>query len=159
MIGYADHIIYEYGRQSDMNGNSDFHTLKGYAMMEDTGITYAMEDYLEMICRMSGDFIRIKELSAKLNVTPSAASKMSDILRKQGLINYEKYGYITLTPKGQHLGAFLLRRHDIVHRMLCIVNGSSNELEETEKIEHYLSPRTVVNMEKFIAGYDRMKEK
>ena len=38
----------------------------------------------------------------------------------------------------------------IINRFLCFINGTESELEETEKIEHYLSPRTISNMQKFL---------
>ncbi len=137
-----------------MNGHeSDYHTLKGYEMAENCSITFAMEDYLEMICRLSdeiGSAVRIKQLADGLNVTPSAVSKMADNLRSLELINYERYGSITLTDKGRLLGHTLIARHRIINRFLCFINGTESELEETEKIEHYLSPRTISNIEKFL---------
>ncbi|MBQ1957079.1 MAG: metal-dependent transcriptional regulator [Clostridia bacterium] len=116
-------------------------------------ITFAMEDYLEMIYRLSdgsGCAVRTKQLADRLNVTPSAVSKMADNLRSLELINYERYGYMTLTDKGRLLGQSLIARHSIINRFLCFINGTESELEETEKIEHYLSPRTISNMQKFL---------
>lgn len=135
---------------------SDYHTLKGYELADNCTITFAMEDYLEMIFRLSlGGInpVRIKQLADSLNVTPSAASKMADNLKSLELINYERYGLITMTDKGNLLGRTLIARHETVNRFLCLINGSEDELEETEKIEHYLSKRTVANMEKFINGF------
>lgn len=135
--------------------HSDYYTLKGYAAAESGGITFAMEDYLEMIYRLSDNGpVRIKGLSEHLNVTPSSASKMADNLRGAGLIVFERYGFIELTDAGRQLGAFLVRRHTTVERLLCFINKSKRELEETEKIEHYLSPRTVKNIELFLSAYD-----
>ena len=122
-------------------------------MAENGSITFAMEDYLEMIYRLSdrnGCAVRTKQLADRLNVTPSAVSKMADNLRSLELINYERYGYITLTDKGRLLGQSLIARHSIINRFLCFINGTESELEETEKIEHYLSPRTISNMQKFL---------
>lgn len=122
-------------------------------MAENGSITFAMEDYLEMIYRLSdrnGCAVRTKQLADRLNVTPSAVSKMADNLRSLELINYERYGYMTLTDKGRLLGQSLIARHSIINRFLCFINGTESELEETEKIEHYLSPRTISNMQKFL---------
>lgn len=126
----------------------DFYTLSGYRKMESGKLTTAMEDYLEMIFRLSGDGgVRVGELSEHLHVKPSSASKMISHLAEKGLVDAEKYGRVRLSEKGRVAGAYLIRRHETVHRFLCALNGTSNELEEAEKIEHFLSRRTVENLE------------
>jgi len=125
-----------------------FYTLKGYALLEDNEITHSMEDYLEMIYRIhiSGEVVRIGALAHSINVKPSSASKMVGNLRKQGLISSEKYDYIKMTPAGVERGKYLVYRHDVLHRFLCYINGTENELEQVEKIEHFLDERTVKNI-------------
>ena len=81
-------------------------------------------------------------------------SKMAANLRGQGLIEFPKYGYITLTEWGRRMGAYLVHRHQVVGRLLCTINQTESELEEVEKIEHFLSPRTVANIEKFLEGLE-----
>lgn len=41
-----------------MDQEDNFYTLKGYSLLEHVQITYSMEDYLEMICRLSQDALR-----------------------------------------------------------------------------------------------------
>lgn len=130
-----------------------FYTLKGYTLIEHGLLTAAMEDYLEMICRMQQEeqaVVRVSALAAALHVQPSSASKMAGNLRAQDLVLFPRYGYISLTETGRRLGQYLLRRHDLVHQLLCQINGSVEELEECEKIEHFLSPRTVENLDAFL---------
>lgn len=133
-------------------GAEGFHTLKGYTLLEHGVITSSMEDYLEMIFRMAGDppVVRISALAAALHVTPPSASKMAGNLRAQELIEFPRYGYITLTELGKRMGEYLLHRHELINRLLCLINQTSDELEEAEKIEHFLSPRTVENIERFL---------
>ena len=38
---------------------------------------------------------------------------------------------------------------------LCLINGTQDELEEVEKIEHFLSPRTVLNIRKFLEQQEK----
>ncbi|MCL1845244.1 MAG: metal-dependent transcriptional regulator [Defluviitaleaceae bacterium] len=129
---------------------SGFYTLKGYALLENNAITSSMEDYLEMIYRIhsSGEAVRIGALAENLNVKPSSASKMVGNLKKQGLVLSEKYGYIKLTETGIDLGKYLVFRHDTLHRFLCYINNSQNELEQVEKIEHFINAETVENINK-----------
>ena len=61
-----------------MSGKEEFYTLKGYQINEAGELTTAMEDYLEMICRIAeGEGgVRVGTLSQKLHVKPSSATKM-----------------------------------------------------------------------------------
>lgn len=134
-------------------GAEGFHTLKGYTLLEHGVITSSMEDYLEMIFRMAGDppVVRISALAAALHVTPPSASKMAGNLRAQDLIEFPRYGYITLTETGKRLGAYLVHRHELLSRLLAEINGGESDLAEVEKLEHFFSPRTVQNLEAFLA--------
>lgn len=129
-----------------------FHTLKGYEILEVKKVTYAMEDYLEMICRCceKSEFTRISELAKMLNVRPSSVTKMVCNLKQSELVECERYSYIRPTEEGRHLGEYLIFRHNTIHYFLCMLNHSENELEQTEKIEHYLDQRTIQNMANWI---------
>ena len=131
-----------------MSENNRFYTLKGYALLEGNAITSSMEDYLEMIYRIhsSGEVVRIGALAEKLNVKPSSATKMVGNLKKHGLVLSEKYSYIKLTDSGRELGKYLVFRHDTLHHFLCYINQSKNELEQVEKIEHFINAETVRNI-------------
>ena len=137
-----------------MSEKNRFYTLKGYALLEDNAITSSMEDYLEMIYRIhsSGEAVRIGALAESLNVKPSSASKMVSNLKKQNLVVSEKYGYIKLTEAGRELGEYLVFRHDTLHRFMCYINQSENELEQVEKIEHFINAETVRNIKKLLDG-------
>lgn len=135
-----------------MAQTDNFYTLKGYSLLEHTQITSSMEDYLEMICRLhrDGQPVRIKELAECLHVKPSSASKMTGNLRKQELVRFEKYGTVSLTEHGQELGEYLLFRHDVLRRFFCYINQNSDELEQVEKVEHFIEPETVYNIKKWL---------
>ena len=135
-----------------MEDPAGFFTQKGYQIRNPKEITAAMEDYLEMICRQAGPdgFARINLLAHRLNVRPSSASKMVYHLRDQGLVAFEKYGLIRPTDKGRQLGDYLLRRHDLLHRFFCVLNGAQEQLELTEQIEHYIDEGTLENLAKLL---------
>ncbi len=132
-----------------MEDITDFYTLKGYQLNANDKITSSMEDYLEMISRIlkTQDVVRISELAEKLHVKPSSASKMVTNLKALGLVAFEKYGYIKLTPSGVTVGQYLLYRHDVLNDFLCLINHSDNETEQVEKIEHFLNEETIKNIE------------
>ena len=135
-----------------MSDNNKFYTLKGYALLNDSSITSSMEDYLEMIYRIhsAGKAVRIGDVAQKLHVKPSSASKMVTNLKDQGLVASEKYGYIQLTQTGKELGRYLVYRHETIHSLLCYINNSDNELEQVEKIEHFINIETVENIRRLL---------
>ena len=132
---------------------NDFRTFNEYMKKEDDSLTASMEDYLEMIYRLSVNtgFLRIHELSEALSVQPPSATKMVQKLNELGLLKYEKYGYIMLEEKGKDIGAKLLKRHNTIEALLKILGISKNTiLAETEKVEHTLCEETVKCIEEFI---------
>lgn len=132
------------------NESREFYTLKGYRQQNGGDITEAMEDYLEMICRhiQENGYIRIHFLAEQLHVRPSSASKMVGKLREMGLVEFEKYGLIIPTERGMAVGRYLLWRHDVLHRFFRLLNHSDCQLEQVEKVEHFMSRETMENLEK-----------
>ena len=80
-----------------------FYTQNGYDRADTGPLTTAMEDYLEMICRLTrtGGYTRISALARELHVQPSSASKMAALLRSGGYLTNERYGCLRLTEKGR----------------------------------------------------------
>jgi len=134
--------------------NKVFYTFHESMKKDDNSLTASMEDYLEMIYRLSLDtgFTRIHALSQALNIQPSSATKMVQHLALLGFVKYEKYGILMLEEKGKELGTWLLKRHLIIEDFIRMIGaGDSRILEETEKIEHVLSNDTIGCFEKFVA--------
>jgi len=129
-----------------------YYTLKGYKLRSNNKITEAMEDYIEMIYKNTIDKkeISIKEISNLLNVKYSSTTNMLDRLKKLELVNYDKYKKVSLTNSGIHLGKYLLYRHNVLTTFFKLLNKKDYHLEEVEKIEHYLSIKTIKNLEKII---------
>lgn len=132
-----------------MSLSDGFYTMKGYALNTNSELTSAMEDYLEMIFRLTrqNESVRVSDLSKMLHVKASSVTKMVQQLGLSGFIRAEKYGDVYLTDKGWEAGNYLLYRHEVIHRFLCILNHSDNELEQAEKIEHFLDRTTIKNLE------------
>lgn len=120
----------------------EFRTFRGYALAKpDESLTASMEDYLEMIYRLSRNdgFTRANDLARALNVKPPSVTNMIQRLYERELIRYEKYGVIFLTPLGEKLGRFLLKRHHMLEKFLSAIGVPENLLENVEKIEHNLT--------------------
>lgn len=131
----------------------DFFTFSEYMKKEYDTLTASMEDYLEMIYRLSRQigFTRMHELAKALNVQPPSATKMVQKLSELKFVNYEKYGIIILTDSGKTMGKYLLKRHNIIEGFFKVLGISDSVLEQTEKVEHTISNETVEYMEDFIS--------
>lgn len=126
--------------------NNDFYTFSEYMKKKENTLTASMQDYLEMIYRLSlnSGFTRIHELSQALNIQPPSATKMVQRLSELSFIKYEKYGVIMLQENGKKLGEALLARHNHIEVFLKTMGvNESLILEETEKMEHTISHQTV----------------
>ncbi len=136
--------------------NNDFYTFGEYLKKDGTSLTASMEDYIEMIYRLSAHngFTRIHEVSKALNIQPPSATKMVQRLSKMGYIRYEKYGFIMLEDNGKRIGAWLIKRHGIMEEFMRTIGvDDSMVLQETEKIEHMLSNDTVSCIESLVAFF------
>lgn len=132
--------------------SEDFYTFRGYILKDSEALTASMEDYIEMIYRLSKEngFTRVNELARSLNVKPPSATKMLKRLSENKLIKYEKYGVIILTDKGKKIGNILLKRHHIIENFLKLFSPEENILEQTEKLEHSIDAETLKNLEVFL---------
>lgn len=130
----------------------EFYTIKGYKIKNEEVLSSSMEDYIEMIFRLSekSDEVRVNDLSQSLNVQPPSTTKMIKRLAKEGYVFYEKYGCINLTEKGKKLGSKLLRRHKIIFEFLECIGIEDNILEQTEKIEHAVNDEVLNKIDKLI---------
>ena len=130
--------------------NDRFYTVRGYELQryDKNSLTPALEDYLEMIYRnnLNKTYIRINILAQLLNVKDSSASKMVKKLGELGLVNYEKYGVVTLTDKGKELGEYLLNRHNTIENFLLFIGCNKDSLIQTELIEHIITDDAVKNI-------------
>ena len=144
----------------DKISEESFRTLKGYELTDNSKLTSALEDYLEMIYRSINEegSIGVNKLANKLNVKPSSSSKMVNNLRRLGYVEYERYGIIKLTKSGVKIGKYLLHRHNVLNKFFCLVNNSQNELKQTEKVEHFIDEKTVYNIENLNEFLESLKE-
>ncbi|WP_312699083.1 transcriptional regulator MntR [Sedimentibacter sp.] len=134
--------------------SESYYTFNEYMKNNDNELTASMEDYMEMIYRLSmhKGYTRINELADALNVHPPSVTRMVQRLGGLNLLKYERYGIITLKEDGEVLGRLLINRHNAIETFLKLMGVQDNILlKETEKIEHTLSPETVQCLESYIS--------
>ncbi len=131
-------------------------------MFEDTDLTANMEDYMETIALLSENsrVVRVKEIAASLNIKMPSVSAALSKLKEKGLIEYEKYGYVELTPDGREIAEKVYSRHRTIAGFLTtILNFTAEEAnEEACKLEHYFTPKTCRNISRFMKFYIKESE-
>lgn len=88
-------------------------------------------------------------LASALDVVPGTATTMVKALSDSGLVFYEPYAGVRLTPAGQKLAALVLRRHRLIELFLVQVMGMSwaEVHDEAEHLEHAVSDRLIARMD------------
>ena len=123
--------------------------------------TERTEDYLEALDAIieKKGYAKVKDISIVLGVGPSSVTEMFQKLNKLKYINYEKYGGVTLTPKGKKIAKDIKRKHDILHNFLLIL-GVENKIadEDACRIEHVLNSETLNRLTKFVEFVDMKDE-
>lgn len=130
-----------------------FKTQKVYDLERKEKITFAMEDYIEMLYRTNEKNIKITHLANLLHIKASSVSKMIEKLKEQNLVQKEKYGQINLTKKGEELGEYLLKRHNLLCSFFNKINNKDN-LYLVEQIEHFFDKETIESIEKFLKNME-----
>ena len=92
------------------------------------------------------------QLASALSVAPGTATTMVKTLAESGLVHYEPYTGVALTPAGERLAALVLRRHRLIELFLVRVMGYSwDEVhDEAEHLEHVVSDRLVDRMDQML---------
>jgi len=89
------------------------------------------------------------QLASSLGVAPGTATTMVKTLAESGLVNYEPYAGVTLTPAGEKLAAMVVRRHRVIELFLVRFMGYGwDEVhDEAEQLEHVVSDRLIDRMD------------
>lgn len=94
------------------------------------------------------------ELAAFLALKPATVNDMLKKLKEKELVEYKKYGKISLSPKGKNLAIEILRKHRLWETFLYeTFQFTWDELHEVaEQLEHIHSPKLIDSLDSFL-GY------
>ena len=115
--------------------------------------TARMEDYLEVIYELVQykGYATTIEISEYLNVSSPSVTYMIQRLSESGHLDYEKYRGIRLTEKGILVAKNIRERHGLLAEFLKMIGVDEDTAnKDAEGIEHYLQPKTLEKLEKFI---------
>lgn len=119
-----------------------------------TGPTPRVEDYVEVVYELilEKGYARIVDISAHLHVSSPTATKMIQKLGEDGLVVYERYRGIALTPAGTELAKKVRQRHGVVMDFLRLLDvDEATAHRATEGIEHHLDAGTVARLAQLVA--------
>jgi DtxR family Mn-dependent transcriptional regulator len=112
------------------------------------------QEYIELIYSLqkSNPVARIKDIAKMRDVASPTVTVAVDRLRKSGLVEHEKSGYVVLTEEGKRLGQRLERRHKLIREFLEDILRVEPIIAEEDacNIEHILHKQSVDGLEKFL---------
>ena len=117
-----------------------------------------VENYLKTIylaqssASGAAPLVPMGQLAAALSVVPGTATTMMKALSESGLVHYEPYMGVRLTPAGEKLATLVLRRHRLVELFLVKVLGMSwaEVHDEAERLEHAVSERLIDRIDEML---------
>lgn len=120
-------------------------------------VSRMVEDYVTLIWKayeLPGQGPSTTDLASRLGVTASTVSANLKKLARDGMIEYEAYGSISLTPSGRKIAVEVVRRHRIVETYLVECLGLTWDLvhDEADLLEHAVSELVLDQMDKAL-GY------
>ncbi len=127
-------------------------------MVPNDSLSQSLEDYLEIILELQNTktVARSKDIAEKMDIKRGSVTGMLKKLAKNGLINYEPYGYVTLTPEGKKIAVEIERRHlflkDFFTRILEVDEVTADQT--ACQMEHAMDKQTFQKFKAFVKKLD-----
>lgn len=121
---------------------------------ENREFTDHQEMYLKVIYTLMSEHkvARVKEIAERLKVTKSSVSSALKSLSDKGLVVYDPYSYVELTPKGKKLAAQVLSKYDILTKFLVGILGVPEDVahENACRMEHVVDDSVMKRLVQFL---------
>jgi len=127
-------------------------------MIKNEQLSESLEDYLETILELqkTKTVARSKDIADKLSIKRGSVTGMLKKLADLNFVNYEPYGYVTLTPEGKKIAVEVERRHiflkDFFSRVLDVEEDIANQT--ACQVEHAMDKLTFQKFREFIQKID-----
>jgi DtxR family Mn-dependent transcriptional regulator len=107
-----------------------------------TNLTRSLEDYLEavfVLIRREGA-ARVRDIAAETKVSKSSVTAALKHLAEAGLVHYDPYQLVRLTPAGKALAEGIRRKHNALRKFLLDVLDVDVETAEENacRMEHVI---------------------
>ena len=125
-------------------------------------LSATLENYLEAIFRLEQKkrFARVRDISAALSVAKSAVTTALQSLSEKGLVNYEPYEPVTLSPEGRQRAERIVVCHRVIEDFLRKVLALEAERAEAIacKMEHAIDRDALERFVCFLAFVGRRRK-
>ena len=122
-------------------------------------LTSNMEDYLEVIMNLQDEqkVARVKDVASRLKVKMPSVTGAMKCLAEKGLVNYERYSYLTLTAAGEKIAREVRDRHKTFYIFLTEILNVDRQTAELDacRLEHATSLETFQRLKEFTSNYIR----
>lgn len=127
-------------------------------MTKQKKLSASLEDYLEaiyLIIREQG-MARSREIMKHLGVSGPSVTEALQLLSNKGMIYYQPYESVTLTPLGENIARDVLHRHETLRDFFIEVLGIDTETADKGacRMEHVASANIIERMIKY-TNYQR----
>ena len=123
-----------------------FTSVRNKKASQTAGTSTAVEDYLERILELinSKGYARVIDIAASLRISQASVTNMVQRLDAEGLLKYERYRGLILTPAGQKLARRIAQRHKLLTEFLRLLGVEDRVIDQdVEGMEHHISPPTL----------------
>ncbi len=112
-----------------------------------------LEDYLEVIFSLESQHseARAKDIADAMGVQRASVTNALQKLSQRGLINYQPYSSVTLTPEGFRTATRIVHRHKVLYDFLRTFLQIRPEVaaETACKLEHDIDDESLETLTKF----------
>ncbi len=119
-------------------------------------LTLNEQDYIKAIFHLTyendDNDVGTNKLAEQLSLSPSSVNLMVKKLKSKSLVNYEKYGKISLTEESRDYAIRLIRKHRLWEKFLCDYLGFTwDEVHlVAEQLEHIESDKLIDKLDEFM---------
>ncbi len=123
--------------------------------------SFTEENYLKAVYKLAeaspGSEVSTNSLAEALRTRPASVTDMLRRLGEKGLLHYQRYRGVSLTPEGRQLALLTIRKHRLWEVFLVQKLGFNwDEVHEVaEQMEHIDSPLLVRRLDEFL-GFPRL---
>ena len=124
--------------------------------IKDKNISSSLQDYLEakyeIYTQKNG--VKAIDISKKLGVGRSSVTEALKTLAQKNLVNYSRYGVLSLTAAGEEATKNVIERHKTLYNFFKnTLNLDENEAQENAcRVEHVLSEKAFQALINFVGN-------
>jgi DtxR family transcriptional regulator, Mn-dependent transcriptional regulator len=113
----------------------------------------SVEDYLEAIytVQRTKGYARTTDIKKIMDHSAASVTEMFQKMDRDGYVNYEKYGGVTLTKEGLRIAILVSTRHKILTNFFEILGIPADIAQDDAcKIEHNVHSQTMERLTRFV---------